>query len=519
MITIRKVYYIGLIFTLIAMLAAGDVVCAQDLLRPYMQLEAKTKKPNRRQRILGENEKEVEYLGKIATAASRGENALEGKARMLFERLTEDPESDLLDTVEFDKRFITWFYAVFNPYEPTKVAKEYLEKYPGIFNQSYDNDVAKIKSLFKRIFHAAALKELDLSKKNIKELEQYMILHSDSLSMRGEKIEKMSKLLKTGKPKSHKEIFYKYCSIIYRFYEETCTWNKEISGPADFDRYGDEYGLNGGLPYLAFMERYRKEHNLMEIHRWLEIGKARYCILNNNIPMVIEIFERLSEACEYDVNSPIRQTLLWTYKNGLPGLGQIVEELGMDGICVEEIGMLMEQLSDFLDNKEELVDMPEPIYDVLIKGHLGRLIEVESLNVVGITALKQTKNHLKSVIMDEYLTEKEKLSIINDWISGLKIAFRDYRNIVKVFLNTNVLLKWAKLLAESKNEDKNKTAQMLKDEDFRNRFMRIMSEYLQLVNHVQQSFNEIIPYFQMRLEMEQGVGEVLESNGAVEVAI
>ena len=307
--------------------------------------------------------------------------------------------------------------------------------------------------------------------------------------------------------------------VSYGFYVDSYKGSSEISGPKFIDDFGqgDEYGLDAGLTAVSNIFL----NNLMHVNGWRSIGTARHYILSKNIPEAIKIFKSLLDEHKQKANPAIRQTLLWMHENGLPGIGQIVEALGMDGICVEEMDMLINQLSDFLDLKEELVNMPEPVYvyDVLVKGHLDSLIEVKSLNVAGIAAFKQIATFCEGNIKNESLTGEKKFSVIKSHLDELKKSLGHYRNIVKVFLNRNVLSQWAKLLAKSEDTDKNQAAKMLKDENFTNMLMQIMSKYLQLVNDVRQSFNEIIAYFQMRLEMEQGVGDVLEFNEAVEVGI
>jgi len=81
-------------------------------------------------------------------------------------------------------------------------------------------------------------------------------------------------------------------------------------------------------------------------------------------------------------------------------------------------------------------------------------------------------------------------------------------------------LNYADILLESKNKGRRLLGDNIKNNDkFRKEFTKLMKQYLELIQSQYWRFDEIIAYFQMRLEMEQGVGDVLESNRAVKVGI
>ncbi|MBU1147782.1 MAG: hypothetical protein KKD11_05455 [Candidatus Omnitrophica bacterium] len=139
---IGKVYYIAVIFTLIAMLAASDAVC-MDSLRPYVQFEKPTKKPNRRQRILEENGEKFEYLYKVREAANKSEEELKKVMRpstwKLIERLKQDPSDDLQGVIKPDDMLYFEICAVSDPYEITKTGKEIIDN-SEILTYSYQDD-------------------------------------------------------------------------------------------------------------------------------------------------------------------------------------------------------------------------------------------------------------------------------------------------------------------------------------------------------------------------------------------
>ncbi|MBU1147778.1 MAG: hypothetical protein KKD11_05435 [Candidatus Omnitrophica bacterium] len=81
-------------------------------------------------------------------------------------------------------------------------------------------------------------------------------------------------------------------------------------------------------------------------------------------------------------------------------------------------------------------------------------------------------------------------------------------------------MNYADILLESKNKGRRLLGDNIKNNDkFRKEFTKLMKQYLELIQSQYWRFDEIIAYFQMRLEMEQGVGDVLESNRAVKVGI
>ena len=502
---IRKVYYIAVIFMLIAMLAAPDAVCI-DSLRPYMQLEKPEDKPDRRQAILRKNKKRLEYLYNLRKAANESEEKVKEVMREstwnLIETLRQDPSADLQDVVKFDKILYYEFRAALNPDAPTKLAKDLLQSYPEIFSKRYDLDAEKIAGLLGRIFQAAALREMP--KKEIVIVKRYVLLPDDSWPEVGDKGDRVKELIKSGRPKLHKKIFYKCCSIVYGFRVESRKWSSEISGPnfiCDFGQ-GDEHTLDGGLKATSGLALYVEESNLMHETGWADIGTARHYILNQNIPEAIKKLKELLDRYEQKANPAIRETLLWMHENGLPGIGQIVEALGMDEICVEEFVSIVSEFYEFYD--KEIVPIILKL-DSAKKGIIAR-------HILGEDKLANAEGYSKDVKAFGVLYSKL-LEFSNRCIVNVK-------NVAKVFLSEEAFSGWVEVLSKSDNPDRKSFGEeMNNNKEFKNDIKFSMKRFYKLIKVKTEYLKEINAYFQMRLEMEQGVGQVLESNKAVDAAI
>jgi len=230
------------------------------------------------------------------------------------------------------------------------------------------------------------LKKLNLKEKEKDVLERYIWLPGEKIEISLEKYDRWKTIKEYDKG-----VVYKYLDVSYRFpfFQRNMLFSEVISLDfiGAFGR-GYEHLFDGVVP-MNMRGEYIKEKNLMSLPQWFDIGRIRRYIINSNITEAVKHLEILIQDCGKKANSPIRQTLLWMHENGLPGIGQIVEALGMDEICAEEPITAMEGINSFY--RKEVVTLIlnfERISAVALRHDSGH---EDLLNVTGFFSLSTVK--------------------------------------------------------------------------------------------------------------------------------
>ena len=483
MMGIRKVYYIALIFTL---LAAPDAVCL-DSLRPYMQLEKPKNRPNRRQAILRKNKKKLGYLQNLRKAANESETAVRKVMREngrektwnLIETLKQNPSDDLQDIIEFDGLFYLEICTVFDLHEMTKVGRKIIDKNRKISMHSYKDDTPQ-EGLVRRIAHLAILKELNPSEKEKNILEKYIWLPGEEIEIGLDKYDRWNTIKEYDKG-----VVYKYLDVSYRFLSQRNMLFSEVISLDPISAFGRGYEhlFNGGM-LMNTIRRYIEEKNLVPASEWFNVGRIRHHIVNSNIIEAMKLFRFLVEEYEHKASPAIRQTLRWMHKNGLPDLGQIVKALGMDGICVEEIESAFQVLSDcYIKEIKSLILKKE-------QDDFGELL-VHIYGDNAEAAIRSTKVDIKE-FKDKQLT----ISKLIDSLGTLKFIIA-------------VTKKRTELLLKKQGKSEGVSKELVHRIEKLIKFMSVLDKQLY----------ETKAYFKMRARMEQSVREALDSNGAAKVAI
>lgn len=264
----RKIVSIIIILSLAAAQTAypSDGVC----------LRVPVGMPKARQ-ILGGDQKAVQYLENLLTAANKGECALRPTAKKTMDALIriykENPNPDIEELIknpdiEFEELSYNEFYTVLLnslPRSPTKYAENLLRENPEIFDKNAKNLDIKIQRFLTQIVQAALLKKMDLSGDEIKILKQYIVLRGDKGLKRIKKLTKNLDVLENEKPEIAYKIISKYCEALYKMLFDCVVRIQEILGQREEFGRGDEHELYLAGMNMFTLPKYVSRNNLLPI--------------------------------------------------------------------------------------------------------------------------------------------------------------------------------------------------------------------------------------------------------------